>query len=237
MPEHLQLPSFPPGTPGSHPHRAARSLAAHREVDSSRNQEEHGSHGERQGSVFGQEPRCQSKPCTRVKVAHARRNLPEGRPKPPGCGAEVGAEQADGASEGDRLSDGYRAVRGFGGFVSRATLSEPPDTAGIGDDRTCAHFLASALNRSRDGGDIGADSACRNMRAQPGISPLGPAGLEDGSQNFRFEFTLDWCHRLPPSGPPNKAANLRRARNNMVFRLAGLRSSTAAISLCEAPSA
>ena len=76
------------------------------------------------------------------------------------------------------------------------------------------------------------------MRAQIGIDPLGPAGAENGSQNFSFELTFYRLHRLPLSPALlNKAASLRRARNSMGLQTAGAQAEHRRNLGCEAPSA
>ena len=214
------------------------SVTSNREEDSNRKQEEHGNHGERQGAVLGEKTCCRSKALADVKDTRARRNPLECRLKPRRHGAEIRTEQTQSASQCHHPGDGHGSGRGFGSFQPRATLRNPPNPSGIGYDRVRTDFNAAFVNCSSDCSHVGADSADCNMRSQIGIGPLGPAGAENGSQNFSFELTFYRLHYLPLSPALlNKAASLRRARNSMVFKLPGLRPSTDAISECEAPSA
>ena len=98
------------------------SVSPQREVDPGRNQEKYGSH--RQGQY-------------RV-VQHAGRDPREDRRKPGGRRAAAPCKQAYGANEGDYLNGGHGAVGSFRSFAPRAKLSQPPDTARIGYDRTSA---------------------------------------------------------------------------------------------------
>ena len=60
------------------------------------------------------------------------------------------------------------------------------------------------------------------MQAQGGVHVLGPAGLEDGGEDFGLELALNGLHALPPSGSwPNSKAIFRRARKSRVLRLPG----------------
>src|ERR1039458_9136550 len=175
---------------------ATYSVAAQGEVDAGRNQEEYGSHRQGQYRVFH----------------HAGRDPREDRRKPGGRCAAAPCKQAYRANEGDYLNRDHGAVGSLRGFAPRAKLSQPPDTARIGYDRTSAQFFARGLDDSGDGSHVGADLARGHMRAQLGVNPVGPAGLKNGGQHLRLEFALHWCHDLLPSeAPPNRAASLRRA--------------------------
>ncbi len=151
-------------------------VLSHRQINRSRNHKEHSSHAEDQRAVSSHE-RC----CGR-KSRHTRRHPSECCLKPRRRRAETCSEQSDRASERDHLNSCNGTARGFGGFAARAKLGEPPNTAGIRDHRTCAHFLASVIHRTSDGHYIGADRAPGNMRAQIGVHALGPARLERGCQ-------------------------------------------------------
>ena len=148
--------------------------------------------------MFGDERCCQRKKLLNLEAGDARRNPPQSRLKPRRRGAEARTQQAHRASEGDHLSRGNWTPRGLGGFAARSPLRSPPHPARIGNHRASPHFIPGVVNGAADGHDIGADCACRNMRAQISIHPPGPAGLDDGGQGLRFEFALKTASLFPP---------------------------------------
>src|SRR5579863_4067117 len=166
---------------------------------------------------------------TRGKTSQARLDPRQPCLKPRRRRPEARTEQADRAGQRNDLNSCNRAARGFGGFAARADLRQPPHPAGIGNNRVTARSLAGIVNGGRDGGNVGADRAARDMRAQR----LRHARLERRGQYFRFELALDPFHFLPP----RSAAILRRARNSIAFKLPSRRPNASAISRCEAPSA
>ena len=116
--------------------------------------------------MFSQERGCRRKECFRVEACNARRNRAQRRLEPHRRCPETGAEQADRASECAHLSGGNRTARSFGGFAARAKLSQPPNAAGIGNDRECPHLLAGIINHTSNRDDIGTDLARGNMRTK-----------------------------------------------------------------------
>ena len=170
-----------------------------------------------------------------VEACNTRCNPMKRRLKPRRRCADTGAEKADRARECDHLSGSNGTARGLGGLAARAQLSQPPNAAGIGNNRACSRLLAGIINNTSNGDDIGTDRACRNMRVQMSGHALRPAGLENCGQYFGFQLAFNRFHHLFRSGvwpgaTPKNEASLRRARNNMGLSDAGRKPNTLAIS-------